>query len=117
MYKEIDELIEAISEDDVFLHYRECEHKLYDSHLESLLQKHQMLQEDYLKMKKYEQYASFDELKNDLRQVKNELIQNPLIQDYYQSYYALNDLLDEVTYIVFHDISDELQFNKWKEDI
>ena len=49
--------------------------------------------------------------------MKNELIQNPLIQDYYQSYYALNDLLDEVTYIVFHDISDELQFNKWKEDI
>ena len=52
MYREIDELIEAISVDDVFLHYRECEHRLHDSHLESLLQKHQMLQEEYLKMKK-----------------------------------------------------------------
>ena len=35
--------------------------------------------------------------------------QNSFIQNYYQAYDQLNDLLEEVTCIVFKNISDDLQ--------
>ena len=40
--------------------------------------------------------------------------QNENIQKYYQSYYKINELLDEVTKIVFKDISDSLDTSGYK---
>ncbi len=45
-------------------------------------------------------------------EVKKELFEHPQIQSYYQSYYALNDLLEKVTEIIFQGISDELSFHQ-----
>lgn len=108
MYKEIDELIEAITKDDVFINFVEAEKKLYDEKVMALLSRHHNLQEDYLRFKNY---GHSDELYQQLKEVKKEVSQNPTIQTYYQSYYELNDVLDEMTKIIFQGISDELTFD------
>ena len=114
MYKEIDELVKAISEDEVFLNYVRENRNLHNEDILSLLTKHQMIQDDYLKMKQYESFVSIEETKEKLKEVKIELSSHPQIQSYYQSYYQLNDLLDEVTHIVFDGISDEIYLDKWR---
>lgn len=114
MYKEIDELVNAILKDDIFQNYIEQNEKLNENELKDLLYKHQTLQEEYLRLKQYESYVSIEETKEQLKEVKNELSNHPIIQDYYQSYYQLNDLLDEVTHIIFKGVSSEIHFDKWK---
>ncbi|WP_346965694.1 YlbF family regulator [Coprobacillus cateniformis] len=112
MYKEIDELIEAICVDEIFQQYLQSEKKLHDEKIVLLLSRHQMLQEDYLRVKQYQNYMTSDDLKEQLKEVKKELFEYPQIQSYYQSYYALNDLLEKVTEIIFQGISDELSFHQ-----
>ena len=53
-----------------------------------------------------------DDLKEQLKEVKKELFEHPQIQSYYQNYYALNDLLEKVTEIIFQGISEELSFHQ-----
>lgn len=113
MYKEIDELIDVIVNDEVFKHYVKDNQLLKDKDIQSLLIKHQNLQDDYLKLKQYESYISIDETKQKLKEVKHQLSSHPYIQQYYQSYYELNDLLEEVTRIVFQNISDSIEMNRW----
>lgn len=115
MYKEIDDLVDAIVEDDIFKKYQVNNQKIKSEEMMPLLTKHQMIQEDYMKMKSYEPYVSIDETRKKLKDVKDELSHHPFIQDYYQSYYQLNDLLDEVTQIVFDGISKDIYINRWKQ--
>ena len=88
------------------------EKKLHDEKIVLLLSRHQMLQEDYLRVKQYQNYMTSDDLKEQLKEVKKELFEHPQIQSYYQSYYALNDLLEKVTEIIFQGISEELSFHQ-----
>ena len=114
MYKEIDELIEVIIDDEIFKQYQKNEKLLHSEELFPLLSKHQILQDDYLRMKEYTKYVCIDEKKQKLKEVKKELMNHPQIQAYYQSYYQLNELLDEVTKIVFEGISEDIYTNQWK---
>lgn len=113
MYREIDELIEVICQDNVFICYKASEKALYDPETIALLSRHKMLQEDYMNMKKYQKYVSNDDLKKSLKDVKNDMIKHPKVQRYYQDYHAFNELLEEVTRTVFDNISDELSFDTW----
>lgn len=112
MYKEIDELIEAIYDDEIFQNYVQSEKKLHDETIMLLLSRHQMLQDDYLRVKQYQKYVPSDDLKAKLKEVKKEMFEHPQIQEYYQNYYALNDLLGKITEVIFHDISEELTFHQ-----
>lgn len=111
MYKEIDELIEAICKDDIFKNYHQSEKTLYQEDVMLLLSRHQMLQEDYLKMKRYQNYITNDDLKEKLKEVKDEMANHPQIRTYYQNYHAFNELLEEVTRLVFQGVSDEISFD------
>lgn len=108
MYKEIDALVEAICRDKVFQDYLESEILLHDEKMILLLSQHARLQEEYTRMKKYSQYISVDSIKQDLLDVKKEMMADPAIQSYYQNYHELNDLLEKVTHVVFQNISDEI---------
>lgn len=108
MVDEINDLVDAIIHDNVFQNYRKSNQKLKDEQLVSLLTKHQMLQEDYLRLKQYQSYVDQNEIREKLKIIKKEMTQHPDIQAYYQDYYALNELLDQVTRIVFQGISDEI---------
>lgn len=114
MYKEIDELIEAIINDEIFKQYQINEKLLQSDQIIPLLRKHQMIQDDYMKMKAYETYVCIDETKQQLKDVKDEISHNPHIQAYYKSYYQLNELLEEITHIVFDGISEDIYTNQWK---
>ena len=80
MYKEIDELIEAICVDEIFQQYLQSEKKLHDEKIVLLLSRHQMLQEDYLRVKQYQNYMTSDYLKEQLKEVKKELFEHTHIQ-------------------------------------
>ncbi|MEG0277445.1 MAG: YlbF family regulator [Coprobacillus sp.] len=114
MYKEIDELVEVICKDKTFIDYKESEKSLDNQDIQSLLSKHQTLQEDYLKVKKYSQYVSVDETRKVLLEVKEEMKDNVLIQNYYNNYYQLNELLEDVTKIVFNNISQDINIEMFK---
>ena len=114
MYTLIDELVETIINDEIFIKYKQNNKLLEDDDLKMLVSRHQVIFEDYLRLKEYEKYVSIDETKKELLEVKKELSDHPLIQQYYQSYYALNDLLEEITNIVFMNISDDIITNRYK---
>lgn len=111
MYKEIDELIETIIQDNLFQDYLEKEKKLYQEDVMALMSQYQMVQSDYLRMKQYEKYISLDNMKETLQNLNQQMLDNPIILDYYQSYYQLNEMLEKVSYIVFDGISEELDIN------
>ena len=114
MYTLIDELVEAITKDELFIKYKQNNKLLEDDDLKVLVSRHQVIFEDYLRLKEYEKYVSIDETKKELLEVKKELSDHPLIQQYYQSYYILNDMLEEITKIVFMNISDDVIANRYK---
>ena len=65
-------------------------------------------------MKKFEKYIDLTQKRQELNEVRKRMSQNENIQKYYQSYYKINELLDEVTKIVFKDISDSLDTSGYK---
>ena len=112
MYTEIEELIDVICQNQTYLTYIKMKEKLENNEKTlALLSRHQMTQENYLRVKKYGQA---DDLKKELQAIKKEMIENQIIQSYYQAYYELNDLLEEVTKVVFQNISDEIQVETLK---
>ena len=114
MYKLIDELVDAICKDELFIEYKQNNKLLEDNDLKMLVLRHNAIFEDYLRLKEYEKYVSIDETKKELLEVKNELTNHHLIQKYYNSYYQINDLLEEITKVVFNDVSDDMKMNRYK---
>ena len=114
MYTLIDNLVDAISKDKIFIEYKQNNKKIENDELKMLISRHQYIFEDYLRLKQYEKYVSIDETKKELLEVKKELTSHPLIQEYYKSYYSINDLLEEVTQVVFADISEDVKMDRYK---
>ena len=46
--------------------------------------------------------------------MKKQISQNSDIIDYYQKYHCLNDFLEEITGVVFKDISEELNLSPYR---
>ena len=114
MYTLIDELVEALLQDETYLKYQYYTQQLEQEDIQQLLNKQKLLQEDYLRLRDLEKYVSIEETKNQLKEIKKEVALHPVIQAYYQSYYDFNELLEEVTQIIFGQITPELELSKWK---
>ena len=95
MNETIYDLIDAIKEDKRYLQFKEQSLKLLNQETKELLDNYQNLLQE-------------------LDEVRKRMSQNENIQKYYQSYYKINELLDEVTKIVFKDISDSLDTSGYK---
>ena len=95
MNETIYDLIDAIKEDKRYLQFKEQSLKLLNQETKELLDNYQNLLQE-------------------LNEVRKRMSQNENIQKYYQSYYKINELLDEVTKIVFKDISDSLDTSGYK---
>ena len=93
MNETIYDLIDAIKEDKRYLQFKEQSLKLLNQETKELLDNYQ---------------------RQELNKVRKRMSQNENIQKYYQSYYKINELLDEVTKIVFKDISDSLDTSGYK---
>lgn len=114
MYEKIDALIEAIMKTDEFIRYQEAVSQLYQSQTMTLLSRYQTLMEDHLKMRDYSVDVGQAEVKKQLQEVYQEMNQHSDIQNYYHSYHQLNDLLEEVTQVVFQDISCDLKIERYQ---
>ena len=79
-----------------------------------LLDNYQNLLQELDDLKKFEKYIDLTQKRQELNEVRKRMSQNENIQKYYQSYYKINELLDEVTKIVFKDISDSLDTSGYK---
>ena len=102
----LDRLIEQIKLDQRYLDYIED--------IESLLKEYQDKLSEYEDLKKYEQYIDNQEIKNEIRKLKKEIGENPVIIDYYQKYHNLNDFLEQITKIVFGNISKQLDLSPYE---
>ena len=110
----LDRLIEQIKLDQRYLDYIEAEKKLHDDDIESLLKEYQDKLSEYEDLKKYEQYIDNQEIKNEIRKLKKEIGENPVIIDYYQKYHNLSDFLEQITKIVFGNISKQLDLSPYE---
>ena len=104
MNETIYDLIDAIKEDKRYLQFKEQSLKLLNQETKELLDD----------LKKFEKYIDLTQKRQELNEVRKRMSQNENIQKYYQSYYKINELLDEVTKIVFKDISDSLDTSGYK---
>lgn len=114
MYEIIDELIEAILQTNEFKNYQQAQKQLFQAQTVTLLSRYQSLMEDYLKIKNYSMDIGQNDLKANIREIQQEMNCHPDIQLYYQSYYQLNDLLEEVTQIIFQNISKDLKTERFQ---
>lgn len=114
----MEELIEAliieIKKDNRYVSFFTNEKRLQDDSVQNLLNNYQEALNTYQDLKKYNQYIDISQQADDLKQLKKQISENNIIQDYYQSYHALNDLLDSVTKIVYNNISEELDLSQYK---
>ncbi len=108
MYELIDELIIEIKKGEEYRRFLKASQALNEDDIRPLLMYHQQVQDDYLQLKQYQNFTSIQETKEKLKSIKEEMSQKPQVIEYYQAYHELNDLLEEVTKMIFHDISDDI---------
>lgn len=114
MNETIEELIEEIKKDDSYLSFKEATKLLEKKETKDLLQRYQNQLNEINELKKYEGYIDLTSKKEELKTIKKEMSLNQDIQNYYQSYYKINHLLDHVTQIIFKDISQILDTTGYK---
>ena len=114
MNETIYDLIDAIKEDKRYLQFKEQSLKLLNQETKELLERYQDTLNEINDLKKYEGYIDLTSKKNELKEIKKQMSSNQDIQEYYQSYYEINRLLDHVTQIIFKDISQILDTTGYK---
>lgn len=110
----LDKLINEIKLDQRYLNYIEAEKKLHSDDVKQLLHAYQDKLNQYEELKKYEQYIDNAQIKEEIRDLKKQIGDHNDILDYYQKYHCLNDFLEEITKIVFGNISKELDLSPYK---
>lgn len=110
----LDKLVNEIKLDQRYLDYLEAEKKLSAPDLKALLQAYQDKLGQYEELKKYEQYIDNTQIKEEIKDLKRQISCNHDIIDYYRKYHCLNDFLEEITKIVFSNISKELDLSPYK---
>lgn len=108
MYDEILELIEAIKQEDCFLRYQESLTIFENEDVRSLMRQLNRLTEEKESLARFGKYANTQDLTQKMADIRRELYQKPEMQAYLEAYGELNKMLDEITNIVFDNISDEL---------
>lgn len=111
MEQKIDELIDLIKASPEYQNFVKSSQALEEPAIRNLLQELQGKITQINELKKYGEYVDLSELQNDLRAIRQRVSQNRTVQTYYQDYYALNELLDRLTKIIFKDISPEIILN------
>ena len=114
MQEILDKLINEIKKDQRYLDYLEAEKKLHTKNIEELLRDYQNKLVRYEEIRKYEQYIDNTQIKEEIKDLKRQISCNEDIIDYYQKYHRLNDFLEEITKIVFGNISKELDLSPYK---
>lgn len=108
IYEQINDFIEAIKEEECFINYQRSLKVFEDEDVRSLMKQLDRLTEEKESLSRFGKYADTSELSKKITDIRRELYQKPKMQVYLSAYSELNTMLDEITNIVFNDISDEL---------
>lgn len=108
MNEVIYQLVDAIKEDQRYLDFIEASKTLKIQTVQDLLSEYQSALSELNDLKQFDAYIDLTEQKEKLKEVKRKIGNNEIIQLYYEKYYAVNELLDHVTKLVFQNISDSL---------
>lgn len=112
IYDEISALIEAIKQEDCFLRYQESLSIFENEDVKSLMRQLDRLMEEKESLARFGKYANTKDLTQKITDIRRKLYQKPEMQAYLEAYGELNKMLDEITNIVFDDISDELAIGR-----
>lgn len=104
----INELVDAIKQDQRYIRFINASKTLQEESVFQLLSDYQTVLNDLNYLKQFDFYIDNSHIKNELKKIKKEMANNEIIQNYYQTYYEINDLLTHVTNLVFQNISDSL---------
>lgn len=113
MFVILDELKYCIYKTNEYLSFIEVKNKLEDDEIHHLLLKYHDINAQYYEIKKYEKYTDISSVKDEYRKMRKEVSENKVIQDYYNKYNELNDMLDEMTNIIFDGISKDLNMDRY----
>lgn len=108
MNEKIDNLVCAIKEDQRYINFIEASKLLEREDVHQLLIQYQTVLSKLNELKQFDQYIDNSKIRKELKDIKMQMASNAIIQNYYQCYHELNDLLAHVTHIVFSGISDSL---------
>ncbi len=108
MNEKIDNLVCAIKEDQRYINFIEASKLLEREDVHQLLIQYQTVLSKLNELKQFDQYIDNSKIREELKDIKMQMASDDIIQNYYQCYHELNDLLAHVTHIVFNGISDSL---------
>ena len=111
MEEVMDQLIEAIKKDPRYKAFKESEKNLVKE--KDLLQEYRQCLDHYQEMKRFEKYVDISKTKEELKAIRKRMQDSLIISRYYQCYHQLNDWLDEISKIIYQDISDELLISQY----
>lgn len=114
MNEVINELVDAIKKDQRYINFINASKTLQEESVFKLLNNYQTVLNDLNYLKQFDFYIDNSAQKNELKKIKKQMANNEIIQNYYQTYYEINDLLTHVTRLVFQNISDSLDTTGFK---
>lgn len=109
----IEQLVNSIKEDERYIAFIQAEQGLHEREVEEILSRYHQVLEEYQEVSKYKEYVDISETKQKLMEIKKEVSKSKAIQEYYQRYHAINDLLDGVTKMIFENVSDQLETSRY----
>jgi cell fate (sporulation/competence/biofilm development) regulator YlbF (YheA/YmcA/DUF963 family) len=104
MFELLDEIVELIYSDEKYQRFIEKNNNL--DNIQELLNEYADSYEEYIKQKKYSKYIDISSSKDKYINIKKQLNETKEIQEYYKAYHELNDLLDDITKVIFNGITD-----------
>ena len=105
IYESIKELLEAIKEEECFKSYHDSLQVFKLPEVESLMREMNRLNEEKEDLARFGPYCDTKELQERITNIRRKLYNIPEMNAYLSAY---SEMLDDITTIVFDDISDEL---------
>ncbi len=106
----IEELLAAIQTDSRYLTFMALEKEILAI---PLLQEYREAMQQYQEVKKYAKYIDITKQKEKMMRCKRMVSAHPVVQEYYQAYKEINEVLESVTKIVFDGISPDLRTERF----
>ena len=112
-YNLIEEIIESIHKEPYYLNFQQAYITLMNNQdVKSLMQTYERLNQELAWRERYGSYIDNSQLKNDILEIRKQLVHIPEFQDYQEKLSLLNRELDILSEIIFHNISEELAIGR-----
>lgn len=112
VYNLIEDLVVEIKKMPVYQDFKEKSQDLNEPEVKVILEEYQRLKQKKADLKKYDKYLDLTELNQEIIDIRLKMKESKIINDYYQAYYQINEYLNEITSVIFKNISDDIGINE-----